>query len=93
MKAWTENALLWLRVNRAQGYPMSKLVDLNWPHTRDEVVEAIDALRRFGTDYKAALSYVIHVQSCQYRGVPLINGRIAESVMRPWTDEHPAPQA
>lgn len=60
-------------------------------NTRNEMVEAIDACRRFADDAEAR-AWVNQVLTYQWGDVPLINGRVAESVMRPWTDEHPAPQ-
>lgn len=55
-------------------------------YTRDQIVEAIDALKRHENNHDAQ-RHVNQVLAYQGSGVPLVNGRPADKVMR----QRPAP--
>lgn len=54
--------------------PMAYVVAAFWRHTRDELVEAIDALHRHPAN-ESALGHVNQVLRHQAAGVKLVNGR------------------
>lgn len=62
-----------LRIARRSGARMSDLCALVAPHSRAEVVEAVDALLRH-PETQAALEHVNRVLDLQAQRVPLING-------------------
>lgn len=68
-----------LRWARTRKFRMATILNLMPNHTRDELVEAIDATRRHERNHDAA-DHVNHVLSCQAAGIPLINGRPARDV-------------
>lgn len=70
-----------IRAARKRGVRMAGLCALLARHTRDEIVEAIDATIRFQNDGEAT-SHVNRVLALQGSGVPLINGREAAFVTR-----------
>lgn len=90
MGAFTHNTLLWIRVRRQEGYTVQRLCDINPQHTRDEIIEAIDALRRNET-ITGAQRHVNHVLALQAAGEPLINGNPQTSVARNWFTPRPTP--
>lgn len=81
MTLFTHSQIVILRAVRRL-HPMRDLVAMMYPHTRDEVVEALDAILRTDTHIEA-LARVNHVLVLQAAGEPLINGREAASVARP----------
>lgn len=83
MTAWTHNDLLWLRVRLKEGYSMQRLCDVNPRHTRDEIVEAIDSLRRYAsiTEAQKRVNFIL---ACQSAGEPLVNGNPQSVVCRQW---------
>lgn len=91
MAAFTKDDLLWLSVYRDQRYPMARICDLLPTHTRDEVVEAIDALLRCES-IEGAMRWVNHVLALQASNVPLINGNPQTVVARMWAHQRVAPQ-
>jgi len=68
-----------LRGARAEGWTMAQMCHLMRAHTRDEVVEALDALVR-ETGTQSATERVNRVLVLQGAQVPLINGREAYTV-------------
>lgn len=73
---FTYEEMMRLRVARARRRRMSELCEMMPGHSRDAVVEALDALVRFG-DTRAAQKHVNDVLTLQGAGVPLVNGREA----------------
>lgn len=63
-----------LRGYRRLGWKMVTIVGALQRHTRDEVVEAIDATVRFQDDGEALL-HVNRVLANQAWNIPLVNGR------------------
>lgn len=63
-----------LRAARFHGWTMDQMCRQALPHSRDEVVEALDALVR-EPDTRLALERVNKVLTLQAANVPLINGR------------------
>lgn len=64
-----------LRLARRAGGRMTNIcAAFGYVHTRDEIVEAIDAIRRFPSNQEA-LHHANAVLAYQDAGIPLINGR------------------
>lgn len=77
MSAWTYDELVRLARFRAQGLRTSLLcIGFHSRHTRDEVIEAIWALRRYPDTYEA-FQHLRDVMQLQAARVPLVNGREA----------------
>ncbi|HKT53951.1 MAG TPA: hypothetical protein VJP88_05835 [Caulobacteraceae bacterium] len=74
MGLFTLSEIQALRVARARSYTFAERCELMRAHSRDEVLEANDALVRFSSDVNA-LAHVNRVLTLQARQVPLINGR------------------
>lgn len=68
-----------IRRLRRGGWRMSSICNLFHFHTREQLVEAMDATLRYQTDH-AARDHVNFVLSCQRAGVPMINGKEAWTV-------------
>jgi hypothetical protein len=85
MSAFTRDDMLWLRTYLDARYPMQRICNLMARHSRDEVVEAIDALRRSRTlnEARERANFVLAEQSA---GQPLINGNRQGTVARQWSD-------
>lgn len=79
MRPFTISDIASVRWARKEHFPMVTLMMLMQGHTRDELVEAIDATRRHERNHDAA-DHENHVLSCQAAGIPLINGRPARDV-------------
>lgn len=79
MNLWTTGQMLTLRDLRKTGRPMADIVPRCWPHTREEVVEAIDSLIRSDT-VNQACDRVNHILLDHEDGTPLINGKPAKTV-------------
>jgi hypothetical protein len=80
MQPFTHGQVAEIRSMRAQGMRMAAICRyFDRHHTRDEIVEAIDAIHRFenNTDAKIRVNLVLALQAS---GVPLINGREAHRV-------------
>lgn len=76
MKLFTVGEVQSVMDARMQGRTMSAICHLMHMHTRDEVVEVIDAILRTDTAWDA-MKQVNGVIRMQEAGVPMINGREA----------------
>jgi hypothetical protein len=65
---------------RRSGALMRIICERHDGHSRDEIVEAIDATIRCDTNHSAT-EHVNHVLEAQANGIPFINGREAILVM------------
>ncbi len=83
MPLFTEPAIRAIRGALRSKWSMKALCAAMCVYDRDEVVEAIDAVRRW-PDNQDALWHVNRVLSFQAQGQPLINGNPAHLVMRDW---------
>lgn len=82
MTAFSIGALQNIRTMLNEGRPMASICRvLEGIYTRDQIVEAIDALKRFPSVHDAQRRVNL-VCTYQANGVPLINGRPAEDVVR-----------
>jgi hypothetical protein len=63
-----------VRVARKRKWSMASICRLLPNHTRDEIVEAIDATVRHRSNFDAQ-RHVNFVLNCQSAGIPLVNGR------------------
>jgi len=86
-KRFTQGEMSSLRALRQRGGRFSEAVALLWNHTRDELVEAWDASTREPTDTEATRR-VNAVLMLQDEGVPLVNGKPLDHVVKP---RRPAP--
>lgn len=81
------STIQWALDNRMK---MRTLCHMFWDnHSRDELVEAIDALRR-NDSITGAMRHVNHVLALQSVGEPLINGNPQNAVARNWSAWRPA---
>lgn len=85
MTQFTEAAIRAVRGAKRSGWSMGALCSAMSTFTRDEIVEAIDATRRW-PDNADALWHANRVLNFQASGEPLINGNPAHLIMRPWND-------
>lgn len=86
MAAFTQSELQFLQILlRPPSSPMHRLCSALDRHTRDEVVEAIDALRRTSS-IEAAQKRVNAVLTDQAAGHQLVNGTRIEFVCRNWPE-------
>lgn len=76
---FTYDEMMCLRVARARRHTMAEMCAMMPGHSRDAVVEALDALVRHG-DTRRAYEHVNRVLVLQAANVSLINGREAHTV-------------
>jgi hypothetical protein len=79
MSPFTMGEIESVRVARKRKWSMASICRLLPNHTRDEVVEAIDACHRHPANHDAQ-RHVNQVLAYQDAGIPLINGRPAHEV-------------
>ena len=84
MPAFTSSQMACLHTERRGGYSMQRMCEANPLHSRDEIMEALDALRRH-PNMEAATEHVNRVLGLQRDGVPLINGKAQGEVLRRWS--------
>lgn len=82
MSQFTHGQIAEIRSMRRQGMRMAAICRYyEAVHTRDEILEAIDAICRFESNIDARIRVNI-VLALQVNEVPLINGREAHRVVR-----------
>lgn len=92
MTAFTHGEIAAIRLALKDGMKMHVLCAVHrGRHTRDELVEAIDSIRREPFDLYAMRRTNL-VLSLQAAGHPLINGNPQGSVARAWQNSHPMPR-
>lgn len=76
---FTHESLTRIRIHLNGAYRMARICALMGPwYTRDQIVEAIDALRRYENTYEA-LRFVNQVLAYQAMDIPMVNGRPYDS--------------
>lgn len=81
MTFFTVGPIRSLRAFRAVKLPMRTLIVMFPQFTRDELVEGLDATVRCETDH-SAMAWANHAISCRQAGIPLINGRPSDQVLK-----------